>query len=275
MNPITGNLLTLFACVAAGCGGTLQQVPEVPVQDTSDWRVPAPEWELLHRELLRCRGDVQRLVRRYSAQHDTYATYNTIGSVVGVAGSSTAISGVLNVAGVDNPDVNKALGISGAVLAAVGPIVFSLLSHQDQPTETRANYERMSAAYANALHGRSSILYCQSLLARTPEVAFAYPSDAPEVQADRARFQENCAAYYTVPPARGEPAPEGRRDLASRQRLARQIIDPEYQLTRLTEQLRQKCSETLTETQALQNFQGNPTPTTKDPAAAKDVSAAK
>src|SRR5207302_6183625 len=107
------------------------------------------------------------------------------------------------------------------------------------PTEVRTNYEKMSAAYSVALHGRTAVLYCQTLLARTPEAATAPGgSDPPDVIADRARFQESCSSYYNVAPGGAAAAQAAQTDVAAKQRFARKIIDPEYQLTKLLEQLR-------------------------------------
>lgn len=244
-------LIGVTASFLIGCGGMLPRVAEVPVQDTGDWRVPAPEWDTLHQELLRCRRDLDRLGKRYGAQREAFTAYNTMAALLGLGGASAAISGVLDAAGVENEDLNKALGITGAVLAASGPLVFSVLSGLQNPAEVRTSYERMSAAYGAALRGRTTVLYCQTLIARTPEAATASASDAPEVLADRARFQESCATYYSVPPARGEPAPAVSSDVEGRRRRARQIIDPEYQLMKLTEQLRQQCTENVAQAATL------------------------
>jgi hypothetical protein len=227
-------------------------VAEVPAQDTNDWRVPGAEWSTLHDELVRCRRDIEGLGVSYVAQRETFTAYNTVGALLAVGGASTAISGVLQAAGVDNATLNKSLGITGAVVGAAGPLVFAILSSQQNPTEVRTNYEKMSAAYNVALHGRSEVLYCQTLLARTPEAATAPGgSDPPEIIADRARFQESCSSFYNVAPGGAAPAQMSATDTAARQRFARKIVDPEFQLNKLTEQLRHDCAENIQQTATL------------------------
>lgn len=244
-------LLLSFITSLPACGPGLPAVAQVPVQEAGDWRVPAAEWKLLHDELLRCRRDLETVGRRYQAQREAFTAYNTMSGLSAVGGASTAISGVLDAAGIQNESLNKGLGIGGAVLGAAGPLIFGILSNQQNPAEARVSYEKMSAAFTAALHGRATVLHCQSLLARTPEAATATPSDAPEILAERARFTESCAAYYAVPASHGEAAPARPTDGAAAQRAAGRIIAPEYQLTKLTEQLRAQCTEGLAQAPTL------------------------
>lgn len=246
--------VALGFAVLAGCGGRLPPVAEVPAQDMNDWRVPAPEWSALTKELERCRGDIEHLGVRYVAQRESFTAYNTMSALLAVGGASTAISGVLQAAGEDNAAANKAMGIAGAVVGAAGPLIFGILSAQQAPGEIRTNYEKMNAAFQVSLHGRQNVLYCQTLLARTPEAAVvASGTDTAEIIADRARFTDSCSSYYNVAPGGSAtpPAQAAQQDQAARQRFARRVIDPEFQLNKLTETLRHDCAENIQQTVSL------------------------
>lgn len=244
--------LLIVALAEGGCGSFLPAVATVPTEQTSDWRMPATEWSALQEEIRRCHDHLESLGRRFSAQQQAYIAYNTMTAITGVAGVSTAIAGVLQAAGADADAVNKGIGIAGSILAAGGPILFGALSNQRNPIDLRGNFDKMNTVYTTVLHSRAMVLYCQEMVARTPEVVTppnsSYP---PEILAERARFQDNCAAYYAVPTSvdanasTKEPMPQGepRENMEFRRRRARRIIDPEYQLTKLTEQLRLQCVE--------------------------------
>jgi hypothetical protein len=235
--PLLAALLTLFA---VGCHATLARPTRLSSDSVSDLREGwvsdgAGLVRIMATEFDRCEDDIESVTADYHRTASVEDTMHVLAAAFGGSGSAGTLAAVFEAAGSDTT-ANQVLGVAGAIIASVGPIVTSIVAGDQDAEEHLASYERMSRAHTIALERLRLVLVCGNRVFDDPEF-----ESTDEFRQECGHLEDEIEPPTDEREAEASAASETSRSRTERARLARAAVNSPHQLAAIASYLARWC----------------------------------